>query len=392
MVTSYREAGMRVLVLGGYGGTGKVFCRHLLKETPWNVIVAGRDRQRAEEWAKTLKAEFPANRISARHVDASDRGSLGEGFRGIDLVLVAATTTRWARQIVEAALDAHIDYLDIYYQQDVYPVLASLRERITESGRCIITQAGFHPGLPAAFIRKGAAHFDTYDSAVVAFAMNTRIERPESVYELVDALADYRVDVYRDGRWRRGTYKDALKIDFGSHFGIRSCVPLELAEIRDMPEMYGLQEVGVYAAGFNWFVDYFVFPLIALSQRIHRGWLRSFWARALTWGINSLSSAEEGLVFLLQAKGTKAGERQQVDIRSEHRSAYDFTVIPVIAALKQYGDGSIRKPGLWMMGHLVDPDRLLKDMQQMGVDIRTSVAERGRWATPGGRGGASVRS
>jgi len=60
----------------------------------------------------------------------------------------------------------------------------------------------------------------------------------------------------------------------------------------------------------------------------------------------------------------------------EHHSAYDFTVIPVIATLKQYIDGSIRKPGLWMMGHIVDPDRLLDDMRQMGVSIQTLVAKK----------------
>jgi hypothetical protein len=159
-------------------------------------------------------------------------------------------------------------------------VLEALRTRITESGQCFITQAGFHPGLPAAFVRKGAAYFDTYDSAIAAFAMNTRIEKPESIYELVDALADYQVDVYKDGRWRPGTYRDAMAIDFGSGFGVKSCVPLGMVEIRPIPEMYHLKELGVDAAGFNWFVDYVVFPLIILSPTIRKGLLRHFWARA----------------------------------------------------------------------------------------------------------------
>jgi hypothetical protein len=369
------ETRVRILVLGGYGGTGKVFCRYLLKETRLNVIVGGRNRQKADEWAEKLKTEFSPDRISARHVDASDRNSLREAFLGIDFVLVAATTTQFAKQIAEAALEAHIDYLDIYYQQGVFPVLETLKQRIRESGQCFITQAGFHPGLPAAFIRKGAAYFDTYDRAIIAFAMNTRIEKPESVYELVDALSDYKADIYKEGHWRRGTYKDAVKIDFGSRFGVKSCVPLDMIEIRNIPEMYRLREVGVYSAGFNWFVDYVIFPLIMLSQMIRKGLLRHFWAKALIWGMNNLSPAKEGLVFLLHAEGGKDRNHQKIDIRSEHQSAYDFTVIPVIASLKQYIDGYIRKPGLWMMGHIVDPDRLFGDMGQMGVNIQTLIAK-----------------
>jgi saccharopine dehydrogenase (NAD+, L-lysine-forming) len=45
----------------------------------------------------------------------------------------------------------------------------------------------------------------------------------------------------------------------------------------------------------------------------------------------------------------------------------------VVAALLQYLDGSARKPGLWMIGHLVEPVRLLKDMENMGVQVRTRV-------------------
>jgi hypothetical protein len=368
---------VRILVLGGYGGTGRVFCRYLLRETDVEVIVAGRNREKAEEWAATLQAEFPPERISARTVDAADPGSLGEAFRNIDFVLVAATTTPYARAIAEAALEARIDYLDIYYQQDVYPVLETLQERIRDAGRCFITQAGFHPGLPAPFIRKSASSFDTFNRAVVAFAMRARIEKPESVYELVDALADYKADIYKDGLWRPGSYRDAVKVDFGGDFGVKSCFPLNMVETRALPEMTGLREVGVYAAGFNWLVDYVIFPLILLSQIIRRGLFRRFWAGALVWGMNHFTPGEEGIVFLLQAEGIKDGYPREIILRSEHRSAYDFTVIPVVAALRQYLQGSLRKPGLWMMGHLVDPDRLFEDMEKMGAPVRTTIMKAG---------------
>ena len=245
---------MTILVLGGYGGTGRVFCRYLLKETGVKIIVAGRRIKKAEELADKLKYEYSAERVSTRHVDASDRESLRQAFRGIDLVLVAATTTQWAKQIAETALEAGIDYLDIYFQQDVYPVLERLGERIREAGRCFITQAGFHPGLPAAYIRKGAEYFDRYDKAIIAFAMKVKIEKPESVYELVDLIADYKADIYKDGRWRVATYRDTIKIDLGRRFGVKSCMPMDMVETRTMPDLlapegnrrlyYGVQLAG----------------------------------------------------------------------------------------------------------------------------------------------------
>ena len=102
-----------ILILGGYGGTGKVFCRYLLNETSVHVIIAGRRLEKAEEFADELRQEFSPDRIYARHTDASDAENLRRSFQDIDIVLVAATTTKWAKQIAETALEANIDYLDI---------------------------------------------------------------------------------------------------------------------------------------------------------------------------------------------------------------------------------------------------------------------------------------
>jgi saccharopine dehydrogenase (NAD+, L-lysine-forming) len=253
--------------------------------------------------------------------------------------------------------------------------LEALEQRITDAGKCFITQAGFHPGLPAVYVRKGAQYFDTYDVANVAFAMNVKIESAESVTEIVDAMADYKPKFFKDGKWKVGTYKDTIEIDLGRLFGVRKCMPLDMKEIEPLPEMFGLQETGVFTTGFNWFVDWFVFPFMMLSQQIKKGWMRDFWANALVWGINNFSKDEEGVVFVLEAEGEKDGIEKKLRIFSEHDSAYDFTVIPVIACLKQYLDGSARKSGLWMMGHLVGPDRLFEDMEKMGVRTETQFTD-----------------
>jgi saccharopine dehydrogenase (NAD+, L-lysine-forming) len=362
-----------ILILGGYGGTGKVFCRYLLNETSVNVIIAGRRLEKAEEFADELRQEFSPDRIYARHTDASDAENLRRSFQDIDIVLVAATTTKWAKQIAETALEANIDYLDIYFQQDVYGVLESMQQQIQDTGKCFITQAGFHPGLPSVYIRKGAQYFDRYDKAIIAFAMNARIEESESVLEIVDSIADYKPEFFQNGSWKIGTYKDVIKIDYGNRFGVKSSMPLDMVEIKPLPEMCGLRETGVFTTGFNWFTDYLLFPLMMLSYKVKKGSFRHFWAKLLAFGLNKFSCEKEGVVFLLKAEGEKDGKHQKVEIFSEHDNGYDFTVIPVIACLKQYFDGTIRKPGLWMMGHIVDTDFIFSEMERMNVKTELKI-------------------
>ena len=369
------EGNITVLVLGGYGGVGTVFCRYLLEHTNVMVTVAGKRVEKADALARQLAQEFGAHRVSARYVDASESESLRRGFHAVNFVLVAATTTQWARQIVEVAIETGIDYLDVYFQQDIYPQLETLTQRIKQAGCCCITQAGFHPGLPAVFVRKAAQYFDQYDKAMVAFTMDTGFEKAESVYEIIDSVAEYQPQFYQNGKWKTGTYQDAINVDYGKRFGVRNSLPVSMIEIHSLQEVFNLKELGVFTTGFNWFVDYVIFPLILFSQKLRKGLLRSTWAQIFVWGINQFSTANKGVIFLIEAVGKKNGQHRHVSIISEHSNAYDFTVIPVIACLKQYFNGSICTPGLWMMGHIVEPNTLLTDMEKLGVSIQTRVEE-----------------
>ena len=42
--------------------------------------------------------------------------------------------------------------------------------------------------------------------------------------------------------------------------------------------------------------------------------------------------------------------------------------------LLQYLEGSAKRPGLWMMGHLAEPVRLMIDMEKMGIKVTTAVS------------------
>ena len=54
----------RILVLGGHGGTGRVFCRGLLKHSDVRVIVAGRRKERAWSLASQLNHVDPERMLA----------------------------------------------------------------------------------------------------------------------------------------------------------------------------------------------------------------------------------------------------------------------------------------------------------------------------------------
>jgi len=105
-----------ILFLGGYGGTGQVVSRLLLKETDVDIIVAGRSIIKAEELTPQLIKEFTSKRVLARYADASNYESLVAAFKDVSMVIVASTATQYVKHVAQAAIDAEIDYHDYHYQ------------------------------------------------------------------------------------------------------------------------------------------------------------------------------------------------------------------------------------------------------------------------------------
>ncbi len=56
--------------------------------------------------------------------------------------------------------------------------------------------------------------------------------------------------------------------------------------------------------------------------------------------------------------GLRNGQQIQVEARCEHEDGYELTAIPVVAFLMQYN--KVRRPGLYMMGHLAEPTQLFE--------------------------------
>ncbi|MBI4027476.1 MAG: saccharopine dehydrogenase NADP-binding domain-containing protein [Verrucomicrobia bacterium] len=366
------------LMLGGYGNAGLCLARLLLQETDVCLVLAGRSREKAERAAADLNNACGGDRVSGIRVDVADAESLKRSFRGKDFVIVASSTAGHAREVASAALAAGMDYLDIQYSQKKVPILKSLAEEIEKGGRCFITEAGFHPGLPAALVRYLAPNFDRMEEAVVGSLIKEDWRMPLSnatLCEFVEAIRDSEILAFKNGKWRKGRFggmSDCRKFDFGPDFGGRHCAPLMFEEMRKAPDMFpDLKETGFYMSGLNWFVDWFAFPLVMMALRLWPEKAVKPMAAFLFWSLRTFSSPPYRAILKAEARGQKNGETKEMEVLLSHRDGYLFTAIPVIACLIQYLDGSIRKPGLWMMGHLVDPVRLMKDMERLGIKVET---------------------
>ena len=371
-----------ILILGGYGNTGKPLARLLLQESDAQLVLAGRNLEKAKALTGELNLAFEGNRVSAACVDASDLVGLRQALSGIDFVVVASSTTQYIRQIAAAALEAKVGYLDIQYSTPKIALLKSMAEPIERAGCCFITDGGFHPGLPAFMVRYVAQYFDHLEIARVGSVIKEDWKSLEiedsTVNELMELMNDYEMLIFKGGHWKKVSMfsmSDFISMDFDDVFKKQFCAPMMLEEMRVLPVIYpSLKETGFYVGGFNWFVDWVIMPFAMIAMKLwsHRpnAAIRPM-GRWMHWGLKAFSKPPYGTLLKVEAEGEKAGQSKKTQVIISHPDGYLFTAIPVAACLLQYLDGSIDKPGLWMQAHIVEPTRFMRDMQRMGIMLQT---------------------
>lgn len=368
----------RLLLLGGYGNTGRCLADMLLRETNASLVIAGRSDLRAHALAHTCKLQYSADRVCARRLDAADGEALHEAFAEVDMVVVAASTMAYVETVLDAALAANIDYLDIQLSSHAkHDALKARRSQMEAQGRTFITDGGFHPGVPAALIREAALHLEHLEVANVASLIRTNwndIQVSEATQtEFIEELRDHNPSIWQHGQWTRRKLHNLPEFDFGVPFGAFDCVPMFLEELRTLPDVIPtLKEIGFYVAGFDPVTDYVVMPTAMVAFKLFGDKAAEPMSHLLDWSLHHFSKPPYGVVLKLEALGLDHGHPVERTTWLRHKDAYVMTAAPVASCLMAYLEGTL-PTGLHTQAAVVDPERFLRDLQHLGIDI--AIAE-----------------
>ena len=417
-----------ILILGGYGNAGLAIAELLLKVSSSNnryyrkggnkeydmrILLAGRHVQKAIEAAVKLNKQFGCNRCYPvkEPADASNSKCLDDMFSKLrnndekdddddvdvprPLVIVASSTSQYAQIVIDAAIRAKVDVLDI--QVTTTDLLKSMEKEIMSAGCCFITGGGYHPGLPGAMSRVVANRLTDDGGHVQEITvggwigmdwkddLRTEIGN-DTMTEFVELMRDTKMKRYTGGTWKEDNpWLPALKnIDFGpkSKIGKQDCIAMDLDEMHSLPNLYpDVKEVGFYLAGFHWFVNFVVFPFIMLVLWLfpRSACVTNAMGKAFYWSLCAFPQPPITLMLKAEAVGTttKAGKNVSVVTTVGHDDGYLLTAAPVVACVLQYLDeeSGIRKPGVWLQACVVDADRFLEDIASFGVEVNTEVIE-----------------
>lgn len=195
----------------------------------------------------------------------------------------------------------------------------------------------------------------------------------EAVDEVVESFREFNGQIFKNGQWTKTNSYEVHTWDFGGDIGRKRSYAMFFEELRSFPSLFpSLRETGFYISDMHWILDWVVMPITWGWLKVAPNAVRPI-GKFLWWGMGTFHKARYRVELQVQAAGRKDG--RQVTVRSSvaHPDGYELTAIPVVATLLPYLDGFARKPGLWMMGHVIDPLRLMKDMEKMGVVCATKI-------------------
>lgn len=201
---------MSDVVVIGAGAQGNVICG-VLAEAPdvERIVLADLDVERAAEVARYVGS----GKIEVARLDASDKAQVVElfGRGGFDLV-VNATLMTFNRQIIEAALEAGLHYLDMASNELLperdgtqYPVeQLEYADEFEKKGLTAVILAGGDAGLVNVMAKEAADELDEVDSIRIKDYGVIECDEPVAMWSFQTYLEDCADEAIY---WEDGEYK-----------------------------------------------------------------------------------------------------------------------------------------------------------------------------------------
>ena len=132
---------LHTMVVGGYGCLGSRVTRGLVKELGHHVIVAGRDRDRARDFADGEGLD-----VTDRRIDLDRPKSFSGALDQVDLIINCADQSE-APHLAGAAVEGGLPYIDLTHDYEMLARILDMDDRAKETGARLMVGGGLSPGL-----------------------------------------------------------------------------------------------------------------------------------------------------------------------------------------------------------------------------------------------------
>jgi Saccharopine dehydrogenase NADP binding domain len=324
---------MTVLILGGYGNFGKRIAALLTRKgTP--VIIAGRDRAKAEALAKTLPSA-----LSATAAFNAASPAFAKKLRELKPGVVINTCGPFQNadyRIAEACIAQGVPYIDLADGRDFVANIVALDDAAKACGVAVISGASTVPTLSAAVIDHFLPQFGNIRALTFGIAPGQQAERGLATTQAILDCVGKRLRPCAGYPARYG-WQDLYRQPYPD-IGPRWMANCDIPDLDLLPARYGIARIR-FSAGLEnpllhfglWLLSFPVRLGVPIELRRHAGVL----LKASHW-FDGLGSPHGGMHVVLEGndKSGRPISKQWFIIARDGDGPYIPTVPAVVLARK----------------------------------------------------------
>ena len=333
----------RVLVLGGYGGFGGRIARRLAAEG-WEVLVAGRDRQRAERFCAGRANLLPL-RLD-RDADLAAQLSRHKPFAVVD---AAGPFQGAPYDAPRACMAAGCHYLDIADARDFVTGIGVLDAVARGAGIAIVSGASSVPALSGAVVSSLAQGMTIIRSVEIAISASSKATAGPSLTKAIISYLGRPIRLWRGQRW---TVRHGWQEMRRESFSVAGEELLEgrLVGLADVPDLTLLPErlPGNPAATFRAGTELALQnrALTAASRLVRRGWIKRpqalipavLWVQRL---MAPLGTARSGMIVRMFGIADGREVERRWTLIANHGTGPEIPALAVPILLRRILEGTL---------------------------------------------------
>lgn len=362
----------RVLIIGGYGNFGGYIARALASDPDIALLIGGRSRAKADEFAAGLGGKAQGCAIDIGSL------SLPDDLKKLRPDVVIHTVGPFQGQdhrVARAAIQAGSHYLDLADARDFVATIGELDEAARKAEVAVISGASSVPCMSAAFIDRYRPEFGELRSVSYGITAAQATNRGLGTAAAILSYLGRPFTILRHGHRKRVFGWQGLRAVRYPELGKRlfgycdvpdlAIFPDRYPELRDIEFLAG-HEVKILHLG-TWLLSW-----------IARGGLVKGWSShskrllKMSFLFDPLGSDRSGFHMFLDGRG-KDGEPMRVTIFMIARQAHgpNIPCMPAILLARRIASGSPPPPGARPCLNLLTLDELLDAVADL--DITTTA-------------------
>lgn len=360
---------VKIVVLGGAGDMGSRTVRDLARRPEVDeLVIADLNIDAAEKLAKELG-------VKAIRVDANRPETLVAAMKGMDVAASAiGPFYRYERIVVEAALEARVNYVSICDDFDAVSSILPLDERAKELGLSVLTGMGWTPGLSNVLARKGADNLDEVGEINIYWAGSSADSTGFAVVLHTIHIFTGRVVSFMDGKEvlvQAGSGKE--RVEFLEPIGRVNMYHLGHPEPVTLPKYIpGVRTVTLKGGLTEDFLNTLaiVIARLGLTNSGKKKQLVGKVVKALLPVLEKIGKPSVPMSGIrVDVLGSVNGEKQHLVYQAvDHMN--NLTGVPLAIGALLLGSGEIGRKGVFAPEAVINPDHFIEALAERGIEVK----------------------